>query len=167
MGVSTGGAVKQYPTMSVRELCDLDVGWITAADALLYMWTTGPMILTDTPPVIEAWGFTPATVAFVWNKVLTNPGYYTLSQCEFCVVAKYGRIPAPRGSRNERQWVETVEETDLPQSEAIEQLRERHSAKPVEVRDRIARMHPTQRKIELFARERAEGWTSWGSEVPP
>jgi N6-adenosine-specific RNA methylase IME4 len=151
VGVSSGGAIKQYPTMSTAQICAIAVRDAAAGDALLFIWTTGPMILVDTPKVIEAWGFEPATVAFVWDKRKTNPGYYTLSQCEFCIVCKRGRIPRPRGSRNERQF--------------ISMLRGAHSAKPDEVRNRISRMFPKQRKLEMFARNRKQDWTSWGNEV--
>ena len=41
----------------------------------------------------------------------------------------------------------------------------RHSAKPNEIRNRIFQMFPTQNKIELFAREKHEGWDVWGNEV--
>ena len=75
-----------------------------------------------------------------------------MSQCELCLVFKHGKIPAPRGARNVRQLVS--------------EPRGRHSAKPEEVRRRIEAMFPTQRKIELFARAPATGWTAWGLEVP-
>lgn len=158
VGTSTGGAIMHYETVPIDVLCTLPVPTIAAPDCLLYMWCTGPLLLTDAPKLIDAWGFDYATVAFVWDKEATNPGYYTLSQAEFCVVAKRGRIPQPRGVRNARQWCEFPE--------VITEKRTIHSRKPAEVRNRIAAMHPTQRKIELFARERVEGWDGWGKEYP-
>ena len=71
-----------------------------------------------------------------------------MSQCELCLVFKRGRIPQPRGARDVRQLVSAA--------------RGPHSAKPAEVRRRIAAMFPAQRKLELFARERTEGWDGWG-----
>lgn len=157
VGVSTGGgAIKQYRTMPLTEICGLPVLEATAPSAILFLWTTGPQ-LAAAFDVIEAWGFGYATVAFVWDKERINPGYYTLSQTEFCLAAKRGRIPQPRGARNVRQMVR--------------ETRGQHSAKPAEVRTRIARMFPGQRKLELFARARAAGWEAWGNEdwgpVPP
>lgn len=158
VGVSTGGAVKQYQTIDIDSLCTLPVASIAAPDALLFVWGTGPLLLTDVPTLIKSWGFEYATVAFVWDKERTNPGYYTLSQAEFCAVAKRGRIPQPRGARNVRQWCEFPE--------VVTEIRGRHSAKPAKVRERITGMFPTQRRIELFARERVEGWDGWGDEYP-
>ena len=42
---------------------------------------------------------------------------------------------------------------------------QKHSKKPNEVRTRIDKMFPTQNKIELFARERFDGWDAWGNEI--
>ena len=84
-------------------------------------------------------------------KERVNPGFYTMSQCELCLVGKRGKIPRPRGARNERQLVR--------------ELRGVHSTKPEEVAVRIGRMFPEQRKIELFARRAREGWDVWGNEV--
>jgi N6-adenosine-specific RNA methylase IME4 len=100
---------------------------------------------------MKHWGFEWATVAFVWDKKKTNPGYYTLSQCELCLVGKRGRIPVPRGSRKVRQLVS--------------EKRTGHSAKPVEVARRITQMFPKQQKIELFATRTLLGWDSWGHGV--
>jgi N6-adenosine-specific RNA methylase IME4 len=47
----------------------------------------------------------------------------------------------------------------------VEVVRKRHSEKPEEVRRRIEQLFGDAPKIELFARERAEGWDYWGNEV--
>lgn len=160
VGVDSGGAIHHYNTMKLSELCELPVARIASDDALLYMWVTGPM-LQDALAVMNAWAFDFATVAFVWNKLKTNPGYYTLSQAEFVLVGKHGRIPQPRGTRNERQWLSISENDAL----VWDEQRGRHSAKPGEIRRRIEAMHPTQSKVELFAREQVPGWTAWGDQL--
>jgi N6-adenosine-specific RNA methylase IME4 len=146
----TSSAERHYPTMTLAELKTLDVGAVCADDALLFLWSSSPH-LPQALDLLSAWGFAYATVAFVWDKQRANPGYYTLSQCELCVVGKRGRIPQPRGARNVRQF--------------LSEMRGEHSAKPAEVRRRIEAMFPTQRKLELFARTAADGWDCWGNEV--
>jgi len=42
---------------------------------------------------------------------------------------------------------------------------ERHSKKPDEIRDRIVELFGDITKIELFARNKTEGWDVWGNEV--
>lgn len=164
VGVDSGGAIKHYKTMSLDDICDFGIQDFVDDDALLFIWIPGPL-LPDGLKVIEAWGFTYARDAFVWNKVVTNPGYYTLSQIETCYVAKRGRIPQPRGSRKERQYLYTEEATGLDYEQYIEQRRGRHSEKPDTIAMRIRCMFPTQNKIELFARKERENWICFGDEI--
>ena len=133
------------------DIMSLDVESISADDSLLFMWVTGPKLGEGCIDIMEFWGFKYATVAFVWDKVTPNPGFYTISQCEFVLVGRRGRIPKPRGARNVRQLL-----TDF---------REDHSTKPQIIRERIEEMFPEQSKVELFARQPHPGWTSWGNEV--
>lgn len=141
----------QYPTLKLKQLMELDVPSITAEDCLLFMWTTGPQ-MANAILLGEAWGFEYKTVAFVWDKMVHNPGRYTLSQTEFVLAFKHGRFPQPRGARNVRQMLQAH--------------RGKHSVKPIQVIEGITRMFPEQRKIELFARNNFFGWDNWGLEIP-
>ena len=94
----------KYPTLKLKQLKTLDVKSIADDDCILFMWTTGPQ-LANSVELGEAWGFEYKTVAFVWDKMIHNPGRYTLSQTEFVLVFKKGKIPQPRGARNVRQMV--------------------------------------------------------------
>lgn len=141
----------KYPTLKLKQLKKLNIPSIADEDCLLFMWTTGPQ-LANSIELGEAWGFEYKTVAFVWNKMVHNPGRYTLSQTEFVLAFKKGRFPQPRGARNIKQMVEV--------------RRGVHSQKPAEVIEGITKMFPTQKKIELFARNNYEGWDNWGLEIP-
>ena len=55
------------------------------------------------------------------------------------------------GSRNTRQPVSS--------------MRGKHSEKLWQVQDRIVQMFPHQPKIELYARERFDGWDALGNQV--
>lgn len=146
-GRETGGAVVHYPTVKLKDLKRLDVSSACEPDCLMFMWSSSPH-LDQAIELLKAWGFKWSTVAFVWHKGKTNPGFYTLSQCELCLLGKRGKIPQPRGSRKVRQFVYS--------------LRGEHSVKPGQVRRRITAMFPEQAKLEMFARGRADGWDSWG-----
>ena len=145
----SGGAIRHYPTVTLEDLKQLPVWSIAARDCLLFLWATNPH-LDQAIDLGKAWGFAWATVAFVWDKQKVNPGFYTLSQCELCLVFKRGKIPRPRGARNIRQLVSA--------------RRGQHSEKPFQVRERIEEMFPSQSRIELFSREKTDGWTAWGLE---
>ena len=144
-------ATFKYPTLKLKELKKLDVNSIAADDCLLFLWTTGPQ-LANSIELATAWGFEYKTVAFIWDKMVHNPGRYTLSQTEQCLVFKKGRIPSPRGARNIKQLIA------FPRC--------KHSEKPEIVIDGITKMFPAQNKIELFARNNYNGWDNWGLEIP-
>lgn len=141
----------KYPTLKLKELMLLDVNGIASEDCILFMWTTGPQF-ANAVKLGEAWGFEYKTVAFVWDKMVHNPGRYTLSQTEFVLAFKKGKFPTPRGARNIRQLVQ-IHRGD-------------HSEKPLQVMDGITKMFPQQNKIELFARNNYVGWDNWGLEIP-
>ena len=50
-------------------------------------------------------------------------------------------------------------------SSCIISERREHSRKPDEARKRIEQLVGNVPKIELFARQTAEGWDCWGNEV--
>lgn len=144
-------ATFKYPTLKMKQLKLLDVNSIAADDCILFLWTTGPQ-LANAIELGSAWGFEYKTVAFVWDKMIHNPGRYTLSQTEFVLAFKKGKFPTPRGARNVRQLLAVP--------------RGKHSEKPIEVIDGITKMFPSQDKIELFARKNYVGWDNWGLEIP-
>jgi N6-adenosine-specific RNA methylase IME4 len=123
---------------------------IAKDDCLLFMWSSNPH-LSQAIDLGKTWGFEYKTVAFVWNKMVHNPGQYTLSYCELCLLFKRGKIPRPRGARNIKQLINSP--------------RGKHSEKPLEVTQGIEKMFPTQERIELFARRKTEGWSVWGLDM--
>ena len=152
-GSDTGGAIKHYPTMKtvdmITEFRPLLDSW-SDDNCLLFMWTTWPH-LDQAISLGTGWGFKYVHTPFVWNKMKVNPGFYTMTQTEPVLCFKRGKIPQPRGTRNERQL--------------IEEMRTKHSAKPQECYTRIERMFPTQNKMEMFARIQRQGWDCFGNEV--
>lgn len=143
-------AIDHYNTMTLKELKEMKVKEICEKDCLLFLWTSSPH-LPQAIELMEAWGFKYMTIAFVWEKHKVNPGYYTMSQVEICIVGKKGKIPTPRGTRNERQF--------------LSEKRTIHSKKPDEIRNRIHRMFPTQKKLEMFARQASQDFDVFGNQV--
>lgn len=141
----------QYPTMSLGEICALDVP--AADDAVLFLWATSPK-LAEAMRVIEAWGFDYRTCA-VWDKERMGMGYYFRQQHELLLVAARGAVPVPEPSARV--------------SSLIRVKRSRvHSQKPQEVRELLESMYPRlsdKDRVELFARETRTGWSVWGDEA--
>ena len=60
-------AESHYSTMTTDEICALPIEKLADRDCVLLMWVTMPCLM-DGFRVLEAWGFTYKTVAFVWVK---------------------------------------------------------------------------------------------------
>lgn len=148
-------AVSHYPVMKLADICALPVADIAADDCVLFIWGTWPNLL-DTLKVIEAWGFTYKTVAFMWVKQLRSGwglhmgmGHWTRANTEAVFLATKGK--PHRVSKSVRQVV-------------LSPLRE-HSRKPEKVHHKIVELMGDLPRIELFARRPAPGWDVWGNEV--
>lgn len=161
-----GAAENHYSTMSIEQIQALPVPAIAAEDAVLFLWGTWPQlpVVLDT---MRSWGFAYKTVAFVWvkyheksEKRCIGGGMWTRANTEFCLLGVRGDPPR-RVDMGIRQLVETDEEDKI-----LLAPRQRHSAKPPEVRDRIVQLMGDLPRVELFARERAAGWRAWGNQVP-
>jgi N6-adenosine-specific RNA methylase IME4 len=152
-GAAHGRAESHYSTLSIEDLCKLPVEAHAMPNAALFLWCTAPLLLENPGPreVIEAWGFT-YKANFVWHKVLGMPGAYNRVVHEHLLVATRG---------NGRPDVPT------PQPLSVITLRrsDEHSAKPAEVRQMIERHYTIGPYLELFGRERAEGWTVFGDDA--
>ena len=153
--VGSGIAENHYSTMSVTEICSLPVDVIAAKDCVLFLWTTFPQ-LKEAFKVIQAWGFRYKTCAFLWlkqtiknHKWFFGMGFWTRGNAEVCLLAVKGK--PKRKSCKVHQFI-------------ISPIRS-HSQKPSEARDKIVELMGDLPRIELFAREKCEGWDAWGNEV--
>jgi len=142
------GALDHYPTMKLSDLCALPIPGLCAADAVLFLWATSPL-LPDAMKVIEAWGFK-YKASFVWDKVKHNMGHYNSVRHEFLLIATRGSCTPDSGKL-------------LPS--VVKEKRGEHSVKPETFREMIDAMYIKGKRIELFARRPAKNWEVWGNDV--
>jgi site-specific DNA-methyltransferase (adenine-specific) len=140
----------QYPTMSDKEIIELNVADYSDDNCVLFLWTTDAH-LEVAIKAINNWGFKYKTVAFTWNKKRGFMGKWTVKQCEICLLATKGTAHKLLKSFKEKSY--------------LEENKTEHSKKPNEFRKRIERMFGDVPKLEMFARTRAEGWDVWGNET--
>lgn len=150
-----GGACGHYSLMPMKEIQDLPISELADDNCALFMWCTFPY-LEDQIQLFKHWGFKYKTVGFTWIK--TNPvnskpffgvGYYTKSNAEVCLLGIKGKMKPVNNSV----------------SSVLLTPRREHSRKPDETRDNIVKLFGDISRIELFAREKTEGWDVWGNEV--
>lgn len=142
-----------YACMDADDIAALPVQHLAAPDCVLVMWATAPM-LDVALNVMAAWGFAFKT-AGAWHKRSSTgqadhfgTGYVYRSAMEPWLV---GTIGAP-----------TILARDV-RNLIVASVRE-HSRKPDDMRRNIERQFLGP-YLELFARETAPGWDSWGNEV--
>jgi N6-adenosine-specific RNA methylase IME4 len=142
-------------TATLDEIAKLPVAAVAARDCALFLWCTCPHVTIGSHvKIIEAWGFKPSTIAFVWVKqnssgqgLHTGMGYTTLANAELCFVATKG---SPLRLATDVQQIVMA-----PVGE--------HSVKPEEVRCRIARLFAGP-SLELYGRKLVPGWTVWATK---
>jgi|TARA_R100000084_G_C4642203_1_gene144463 N6-adenosine-specific RNA methylase IME4 len=158
-----GGAMGHYPTMSLDELKALNIKDISAKNAALFLWITFPR-LEQGLELMKAWGFKYKTLAFSWHKTTKSGklffgvGSYTKSNCEVCLLGTRGRVGI-------KEAPDKLVVKSHCVSSALNAPIQRHSKKPDIIRERIVELFGDVSRIELFARERFEGWDAWGNEI--
>ena len=154
-----GGGYKNqsqhYDVMNYKDMMKIPVQDIAADNCILFMWATFPAI-EQALELIKAWGFKYSTVGFTWVKSKKDRtgfafgcGYWTRANAEICLIATKG----------------TIERKDASISQIIYEPKQEHSKKPDIVRDKIVQLVGDLPRIELFARQKTEGWKVWGNEV--
>ena len=153
-GTAFFGASVRYNTMNNADISKLPIGDMADKDCCLFMWATSPL-LPEAIETIKAWGFKFKTMAFCWNKQskngkwISNMGRWTMGNVEVCLLGVKGKP---------KRIVKNIKQLVIAE-------RKRHSEKPTEVRNRIVELMGDIPRIELFARQKTEGWDVWGNEV--
>jgi N6-adenosine-specific RNA methylase IME4 len=148
-------------TLSIDDLKALPVKELAADDAALFLWAVMPE-LPGALDVMNAWGFTYKTTAFVWVKTTENAngillngdglhwgmGYWTRANTEVCL---FGTRGAPKRAAKDVHQV-------------IVSPVGAHSRKPEQANVRIERLLDGP-YLEMFGRRPMEGWTVWGNDI--
>jgi N6-adenosine-specific RNA methylase IME4 len=138
----------QYPTMTVPEICALQLP--SAKDAHCYIWTVNKYI-EATYGIARAWGFEPSCL-LTWIKAPMGLGLggTFCNTSEFILFARRGKLKAKR--RIDTTWFAWP--------------RGAHSEKPEGFQNIVESVSPGP-YLELFARRERSGWTCWGNQVAP
>jgi N6-adenosine-specific RNA methylase IME4 len=138
-----------YPTMSLEEIKLLNIKGIKAKNSVLFLWTINKY-LEQSYDVARSWGFNPSTM-LVWDKTpkgIGLGGTFTLAN-EYLLFCRSGTVKAKQRVKG-NHW-------HFP--------REIHSKKPAFFRQLITDTFGDLDRVELFAREKVEGWDIWGNEL--
>lgn len=145
-------ASRHYRTMSDQEILALPVGRLAAKDCMLLLWATAPQ-LPLAIQAVETWGFRYKSF-MVWRKITASgrvrmgTGFRVRSSAELVILATCG---------NPKQAF-------VP-STIFDGLARQHSRKPETFYDIAERMMPGVSRCDVFARQRRDGWDSFGDQA--
>lgn len=149
-----GNPQSHYRTMSLSEVMNLPIGQICEDTSCLFLWVTNPKI-QDGLRVMAEWGFRYQTI-ITWIKITRNGeisrnglGFYFRGATEHLLFGTRGNFKIPTSKR-------------LPNVILAE--RGKHSSKPHKTYELIEGITEGKR-IELFARQKVEGWDSVGFDI--
>ena len=143
-----------YSLMSLEEIKILPIKRIVRENCILFLWVIDTQLF-DGLEVISSWGFVYKTVGFTWIKKTKKDkdsfgmGSWTRKNPEMCLIATKGKPKRINAGVRQLQY----------------HLIREHSQKPDEIKNEIIRLVGDLPRIELFAREKTEGWDVWSNEV--
>src|SRR5262245_22503640 len=145
----------RYETMTFGEIAALAVGNLCLPQSHLYLWCPNALI-REALDIMAAWGFTYKT-NIVWLKVRKDGepdgrgvGFYFRNVTELLLFGVKGKLRTGKAGRTQVNTILT--------------RKQEHSRKPDEQYDLIRSCSPGP-YLELFARKKVDGWTSWGNQA--
>jgi N6-adenosine-specific RNA methylase IME4 len=147
--------LRRYKTMSFAEIAALPVGGLARSQTHLYLWCPNAL-LAEGLRIMAAWGFTYKT-NLVWYKTRKDGGpdgrgvgFYFRNVTELLLFGVKGKLRTLQPGRTQVNILVT--------------RKQEHSWKPDEQYGIIEACSPGP-YIELFARRKRPGWTSWGDQA--
>jgi len=144
----------RYPTMEIKEIAELPVSRLAAAQSHFYLWVPNAL-LQEGLKVMETWGFTDKT-NMVWYKIRRDGGpdgrgvgFYFRNVTELILFRVKGSMRTLQPGRTQVNLFAT--------------RKREHSRKPDELYGLIEACSPGP-YLELFARFQRPGWDQWGNE---
>jgi len=137
-----------YSTLPTTKICELPLSDALADETVLYLWVPNALMMQDGRVVIDAWGFKYKT-CMVWLKPSgPSMGWWIQNRHEMLLIGTRKKTPLPR----------------IRHSSVFEGSVSEHSRKPKCVYAMIEEAFDGP-YLELFAREKRDGWKAWGNEI--
>jgi len=136
----------EYETMTVQQICDLEIQNLCDTDCHLWIWTTNKT-LRDTFAVIDAWGFKYLNT-ITYNKP-AGVGAWFVNTTQHLMFAYKGKLKMGSGryARTTQNYIPS-----------------KHSKKPISSYKLIESIS-FPNYLELFARIKMPLWDTWGNEI--
>lgn len=150
----SSGEALDYPVITTEEISK-HLLWATEnseENAVFFLWTIDKY-LHEAEQMMRLLGWK-LHARMIWNKVTGIPAAFTIRYGhEYLLYYYKGKlIPVAKDERGKIHSVFT------------EQVK-KHSQKPEIAYQIIQRLYPNGERLEMYARNKREGWDVWGNEV--
>ena len=142
------GRELDYPVLGISAITDI-IGKIDAD--ILFLWTVDKYLF-EAQRMAESLGYR-LHARIIWDKGNgVAPAFTVRFSHEYLLWMYRNFIPIDREMRGKYTTV-------------LREKSARHSQKPSVAYEMIERLYPNLSRIELFARNKRDGWDVWGNEV--
>lgn len=162
---SFGTAKLPYQSMTEERIAAFDWSRFMGKDCIVFSWVTGPK-LDVALRCGERWkahGLHFQGIPYVWVKTKKDGTPIGAAGPRPRLVKPLTEMVLAYSTTPKRRTFPLLTEAQ-PQT-VFSPKPAKHSRKPAIVRDLIVELLGDRPRIELFARERVEGWDSWGDEI--
>jgi N6-adenosine-specific RNA methylase IME4 len=143
------GKELDYPTLDLSDIKNI----ISKVDApILFLWTIDKFLF-EAQQIAEEIGYK-LHARIIWDKENGVAPAFTVRYSHEYLLWMY-KSPMKKIDKEMRGKFTTV----------LREKSGRHSAKPTIAYTMIESLYPQSEKIELFARKKRKGWSSWGNEI--
>ena len=151
---NSSGEKLDYPVISLKQIEQYQFNALLEADPnhILFLWTIDKY-LHEAESLAKRLGYK-LHARMIWNKVTGIPAAFTIRYGHEYLLYFYKGKLLPV-AKNERGKIHSV---------FTEQVK-RHSQKPEISYEIIERLYPEAHKLEMFARQKRNGWHVWGNEI--
>ena len=162
---SFGTAKLPYETMEDEEIFNFDFSKFMAKDCILFSWATGPKMQLAFRAA-EHWeknhGLYYQGIPYIWVKTKQDGTPIGAAGPRPRLVKPLDEFLLAFSTTPNKRTFPLLSESHVQHQFFPKQSK--HSRKPQEFRDLIVDLLGNRKRIELFAREQAEGWSGWGNQ---
>jgi len=138
-----------YPTMSLKEIKNI----LAQFDCkILFLWTIDKYLF-EAQRIGEELGYK-LHDRIIWDKENGVAPAFTLRFSKEYLLYMYKSPMLPIAKEMRGKFTDVIRERST-----------KHSKKPIKAYELIEALYPNCKKIELFARDKRDGWDVWGNEV--
>lgn len=150
----SSGEKLDYPVLNLEEIKELmkKITNLSDENSVMFLWTIDKYLF-QAQEIAEELGYK-LHARMIWNKVTGIPAAFTIRYGhEYLLYMYKGKLlPVDKAERGKIHTVFT------------EQVK-KHSQKPKIAYEIIEKLYPNTNKLEVFARQKTDGWDCWGNEI--